>query len=93
MAIKYTSSEGSYIGHRVTGSGGRNIVYVPGAYSNLAIERYIPASVAWEKFLGKFGRLVTFDKRGTGVSDRTARPLNLDQQVVDVEAVRVASDS
>ena len=91
MAINYTKSEGVSIGYCVAGSGDESLIYVPGAFSNLAMERYVPESVAWEKFLKKFGRLITFDKRATGVSDRAARPLNLDQQVVDVEAVRVAA--
>lgn len=93
MAIQYTKSEGVSIGYTVSSEGEQSIIYVPGAYSNLAIERYIPESVAWEKFLGRFGRVINFDKRATGVSDRSARPLNLDQQVVDVEAIRVATDS
>ena len=93
MAIQYTKSEGVSIGYTVSSEGDQTIIYVPGAYSNLAIERYIPLSVAWEEFLGRFGRLITFDKRATGVSDRSARPLNLDQQVVDVEAIRVATNS
>jgi pimeloyl-ACP methyl ester carboxylesterase len=93
MAINYTKSEGASIGYCVAGAGEESLIYVPGAFSNLAMERYIPESVAWEDFLKKFGRLITFDKRATGVSDRTARPLNLDQQVVDVEAVRVAAGS
>jgi pimeloyl-ACP methyl ester carboxylesterase len=93
MAINYTKSEGVSIGYSVSGSGDQSLIYVPGAYSNLAMERYIPESVAWEKFLEKFGRIITFDKRASGVSDRTARPLNLDQQVVDVEAVRAAAEA
>jgi pimeloyl-ACP methyl ester carboxylesterase len=93
MTIQYTKSEGVSIGYTVSSEGEQSIIYVPGAYSNLAIERYFPESVAWEKFLGRFGRVINFDKRGTGVSDRSARPLNLDQQVVDVEAVRIATDS
>ena len=93
MGIQYTKSEGVYLGYRVAGAGDQTIIYVPGAFSNLAIERYIPECVEWEKFLCRFGRLITFDKRATGVSDRRARPLNLDQQVVDVEAIRAASGS
>lgn len=93
MAIQYTKSEGISIGYTVSSEGVQSLIYVPGAYSNLAIERYFPASVEWENFLGRFGRVINFDKRATGVSDRSARPLNLDQQVVDVEAVRVATDS
>jgi pimeloyl-ACP methyl ester carboxylesterase len=93
MAIQYTQSEGVSLGYTVSGEGEQTVIYVPGAYSNLAIERYFPESVAWEKFLGRFGRVINFDKRATGVSDRSARPLNLDQQVVDVEAIRVATNS
>jgi len=93
MAIQYTQSEGVSLGYTLSGEGEQTVIYVPGAFSNLAIERYIPESVAWEKFLGRFGRVINFDKRATGVSDRSARPLNLDQQVVDVEAIRVATNS
>jgi len=93
MKIEYTKSEGVSIGYSVSGEGEKTVIYVPGAYSNLALERYIPETVEWLEFLGNFGRVVTFDKRATGVSDRSARPLSLDQQIVDVEAVRVATNS
>ena len=93
MAIRYTKSEGVSIGYTISGEGDQTIIYVPGLYSNLAIERYIPEAVAWTDFLSRFGRVINFDKRATGVSDRSARPLNLDQQVVDVEAVRVATNT
>lgn len=66
MAIEYTKSEGVYLGYRMAGAGDQSIIYVPGAFSNLAIERYIPESVEWERFLSRFGRLITFDKRATG---------------------------
>lgn len=93
MAIKYTKSEDVALGYRVTGEGAQSIIYVPGVFSNLAMDRYDPIHLEWVSFLSQFGRLITFDKRGTGVSDRSARPLNLDQQVVDVEAIRDASGS
>lgn len=93
MAIQYTKSEGASIGYTVSSEGDQTTIFVPGAYSNLALERYFPESVAWDKFLGRFGRVINFDKRATGVSDRSARPLNLDQQVVDVEAIRSATNS
>ncbi len=91
MTIKYTESEGVALGYRVGGEGDLSIIEVPGAYSNLALERYNPPSLEWQSFLGRLGKLITFDKRGTGVSDRSVRPINLDQQVVDVEAVRIAT--
>ena len=93
MAIQYTKSEGVSIGYTVSSGGDESVIFVPGVYSNLAFDRYFPEAVAWEKFLGRFGRVINFDKRATGVSDRSARPLNLDQQVVDVEAVRIAANS
>ena len=91
MKIQYTKSEGVSIGYSVSGEGKKSILYVPGAYSNLALKD-IP-NFRMVKFLCSFGRAITFDKRATGVSDRSARPLNLDQQIVDVEAVRVATNS
>lgn len=93
MAIQYIKSEGVSIGYTVSGEGNETIIYIPGMYSNLALERYIPETVSWVKFLGRFGRVVNFDKRATGVSDRTTRPLNLDHQVVDLEAIRVATNT
>ena len=93
MAIQYTKSEGVSIGYTVSGEGDETVIYIPGLYSNLAIDRYFPETVAWVEFLARFGRVVNFDKRATGVSDRTTRPLNLDQQVVDVEAIRVATNT
>jgi len=91
MAIEYAQSEGAALGYRASGEGTLTIMDVPGAFSNLAMARYFPAMVEWQRFLRGFGRVVTFDKRGTGVSDRSVRPINLDQQVVDVEAVRIAT--
>jgi len=93
MAIQYTKSEGVSIGYTVSGEGNETVFYIPGMYSNLALERYIAETVAWVKYLGRFGRVVNFDKRATGVSDRTTRPLNLDHQVVDLEAIRVATNT
>lgn len=93
MAIQYTVSEGVSIGYSISSEGEETVIFVPGVYSNLAFDRYFPEAVAWEEYLGRFGRVINFDKRATGVSDRSARPLNLDQQVVDVEAVRAASNS
>lgn len=91
MAIHYAQSEGVSLGYQVNGEGSPTILWVPGAFSNLAISRYFPPVVEWQTFLARFGRLVTFDKRGTGVSDQSVRPISLDQQVADVEAVRVAA--
>jgi len=93
MGIQYTKSEGVSIGFTVSSEGAETVIFVPGVYSNLALDKHYPEYVEWEKFLGRFGRVVNFDKRATGVSDRSTRPLNLDQQVVDVEAVRIASNS
>ena len=92
MAIQYTNSEGVSIGYSISSEGKETVIFVPGAFSNLTIDKYFPESVSWNEFLGRFGRVINFDKRGTGVSDRSTRPLNLDQQVVDVEAVRVAGN-
>ena len=57
MAIQYTTSEGVSIGYSVSGEGDETVIFVPGVYSNLTFDKYFPESVAWENFLGRFGRV------------------------------------
>jgi hypothetical protein len=43
---------------------------VPGFFSHLEIDWELPAYAHFLERLGSFARLITFDKRGTGLSDR-----------------------
>jgi pimeloyl-ACP methyl ester carboxylesterase len=89
----YAKSAGVSLAYRVMGEGEPTLLHVPGAISNLALEDTAPAIARYFERLSRFSRLVRFDKRGTGLSDRSGAPLSIDDQIPDVEAVRQASGS
>ncbi len=84
---RYADADGVRIGYQRWGSGKRTVIGVPGASQNI--------DVIWENaeaadFLERFGsmcRVIHFDKRGTGVSDRGIPPPSLDARVQDLVAV------
>src|SRR5689334_22114601 len=88
---QYPKSAGADTAYQAFGVGSVNDVAVPGFVSN--IEYY------WEepdlnRFLGRLGssaRVVTFDKRGTGMSDRVGHLPGLDQRMDDLRAVMDAA--
>jgi pimeloyl-ACP methyl ester carboxylesterase len=78
------------LAYRVTGEADLTLLHVPGALGNLALQDQDPNTLRYSERMSRFCRLVRFDKRATGLSDRSAAPPTLDQQVPDVEAVRQA---
>lgn len=88
---RYAKSGDVRIAYQVTGSGSLDLVYVPGFVSNLDVWWEDPI---WAQFFGRlatFSRLILFDKRGTGLSDRTAPIANLEDRMDDVRAVMDAA--
>jgi pimeloyl-ACP methyl ester carboxylesterase len=76
---RYAKSGDVRIAYQVTGSGPLDLVFVPGFVSNLDVWWEEPI---WTQFFGRlaaFSRLILFDKRGTGLSDRTAPIANLEE--------------
>jgi class 3 adenylate cyclase len=57
------------IAYQVTGEGPRDLVYVPGFVSNIEVMWEDPGLARFLRRLASFSRLITFDKRGTGLSD------------------------
>jgi pimeloyl-ACP methyl ester carboxylesterase len=59
-----------HVAYQVFGEGSVDLVYVPGFISN--IEHYWdePTLARWLQRLARFARVISFDKRGTGLSDR-----------------------
>jgi pimeloyl-ACP methyl ester carboxylesterase len=90
QSTKYVKAEGVSLAYRVTGDAGPTLVHVPGAISNLALEEQGPNALRYFERMSRFCRAVRFDKHATGLSDRSAAPPTLVQQVPDVEAVRQA---
>jgi class 3 adenylate cyclase len=65
-------------------------VFVGGPGSHLDFQWEDPQTVRDKERLASFSRLITFDRRGTGLSDPLDGPPNLDQQMDDLDAVLAA---
>src|SRR6266852_3474244 len=90
---QYTKSGDLHIAYQVTGSGPLDLVFVPGFVSHLESQWEHPWSARFLERLGSFSRLIRFDKRGTGLSDRVGGIPTLEQRMDDVRAVMDAVGS
>ncbi len=83
------------IAYQVVGSGDLDIVFVMGWVSHLEYFWEEPHFAAFLNRLASFSRLILFDKRGTGLSDRVplAELPTLEQRMEDVHAVMDAVGS
>ncbi|TPI19867.1 alpha/beta fold hydrolase [Mesorhizobium sp. B4-1-1] len=86
-ATHYVKSAGINIAYQVTGEGPIDLIYVPGWVSNLDLAWGSPRFAHVLKRLGTFSRLIRFDKRGTGLSDRNVGLPTLEERMEDVRAV------
>jgi pimeloyl-ACP methyl ester carboxylesterase/DNA-binding winged helix-turn-helix (wHTH) protein len=85
--IQYARSGDVNIAYQVCGTGPVDLVFVMGWVSHL---EYFWKEPSFARFLGRlasFSRLILFDKRGTGLSDRVGDLPTLEQRVDDVRAV------
>ena len=91
----YARSGDLNIAYQVTGEGARDLVYVPGWVSNIELMWEEPAMARFLDRLASFSRLILFDKRGTGLSDRVSNNElpTLEQRMDDVRAVLEAVGS
>jgi class 3 adenylate cyclase/pimeloyl-ACP methyl ester carboxylesterase len=90
-ATQYAKSGEVHIAYQAFGDGPINLVMVPGFVSN--VENYWdqPDLARFLTKLGSYARVVTFDKRGTGMSDRAVELPGLDQRMDDLRAVMDAA--
>jgi pimeloyl-ACP methyl ester carboxylesterase/class 3 adenylate cyclase len=91
--IRYARSGDVNIAYQVTGGGPFDLVLVPGFFSHLEIDWELPVHAAFLDRLGSFSRLVRFDKRGTGLSDRVVGHPDFETRMDDVRAVMDAAGS
>lgn len=75
------------IAYQVFGVGPVDLVIVPGWVSNLDTFWEEPSVVRFFDRLGSFARVILFDKRGTGLSDRITQSPTLEERMDDVRAV------
>jgi pimeloyl-ACP methyl ester carboxylesterase/class 3 adenylate cyclase len=93
LTVHYARSGDVNIAYQVLGSGPIDLVFVMGWVSHL---EYFWKEPSFERFLSRlagFSRLILFDKRGTGLSDRVAHLPTLEERMDDVRAVMNAVGS
>jgi class 3 adenylate cyclase len=90
---KYAQSGDVSIAYQVMGSGPRDILIVPGFISHLEQAWEEPSYRRFLQRMASFSRLIRFDKRGTGLSDRIAGIPTLEERMDDVRAVLDATRS
>lgn len=90
---RYTKSGDCNIAYQVIGEGQIDIVYIPGWVSNIDMMWTEPRLAAFLSGLANFSRLILFDKRGTGLSDRVNHLSTLEERMDDIRAVMDAVGS
>jgi pimeloyl-ACP methyl ester carboxylesterase/class 3 adenylate cyclase len=81
------------IAYQVVGQGPRDLVMTMGWVTNLDVMWELPELASFLDSLAKLGRLVIFDKRGCGLSDRVPASITLEERAEDIEAVMDAVGS
>jgi len=84
---RYALSGDVNIAYQVIGDGPVDLVLVPGLISQVELLHELPGYTAALRRLARFARVITFDKRGQGLSDRISGAPSLEQRMDDVRAV------
>ncbi len=88
---RYAQSGDVNIAYQIMGTGPRDIVIVPGIISHVEYLHELPGYTEALRRLSAFARVITFDKRGTGLSDGLVETSSLEQRMDDVRAVMDAA--
>jgi len=84
---KYARSGDVRIAYQITGNGPFDVVWAPGTMSHLDLDWEIPQRALFFERFSQFCRLIRFDKRGTGLSDRPMKMATLEERTDDIRAV------
>jgi class 3 adenylate cyclase len=90
---QFTQSGDVTIAYQVAGGGPLDLLIVPGFVSHLEAAQEDPSYARFLRQLTSFSRLIQFDKRGTGLSDRLAGIPTLEERSDDLRAVMDAAGS
>ena len=92
---RFARSGKVHIAYQVVGDGPIDLVYVPGWVSHVELAWAEPEYASFLRRLASFSRLITFDKRGTGLSDRVSDDQlpTLEERIDDLRAVMDAVGS
>ena len=83
----YVKSDDVHIAYQVIGDGSLDLLFVPGFVSHVEATWHSPVRSSFFRRLASFSRLILFDKRGTGMSDRGSQIFTLEQRMHDVRAI------
>ena len=90
---RYAKSGDVHIAYQVVGDGPFDLIFVPGFVFNIELAWELPGQAHFLSRLAAFSRLIMFDKRGTGLSDRHVGVAHLEERMDDVRAVMDAVGS
>jgi DNA-binding SARP family transcriptional activator/pimeloyl-ACP methyl ester carboxylesterase len=85
--IAYVETGGVNVAYQIVEGGPADLLMIPGWISHLALDWEEPYWVRWCERMTAFARLIRFDKRGTGLSDRPAGVPRLEERMEDAHAV------
>jgi len=85
--VRYASNDGLELAHRTVGDGPIDVAWVPDFLSHLDVMWEHPAPAHFLRGLAGLGRLVTYDKRGQGLSARVPGHASADDRARDLLAV------
>src|SRR3954451_305343 len=85
--IRYVKSDDVHVAYQVIGDGPVDVLWVRGFVSNMEAGWQNPYIASLLRRLSSFCRVIIFDKRGTGMSDRGSQIFTLEQRMHDVQAV------
>jgi class 3 adenylate cyclase len=91
--VRYAKNGDIHLAYQVFGQGPPDLVFIWGPYSNVEIVWEHPGAARYLTRLASFSRVIHFDKRGTGLSDRAVDLPILEEQMDDVSAVLDDADS
>jgi pimeloyl-ACP methyl ester carboxylesterase len=83
----YVKGDDVYIAYQVFGEGSLDLIFVPGFVSNIEAMWPSPNRSRFFRRLASFCRVIIFDKRGTGMSDRSSQIFTLEQRMHDVQSI------
>lgn len=90
---RYAYSDGLSIAYQVLGQGPLDLVFIPSFVSNVELAWDWPPLAAFYLAFASFARLILFDKRGTGLSDRVKNLPTTEERMGDLAAVMDAADA
>ena len=88
---RFARTSDGYLAYQVIGQGARDILLHPGTVSHLELMWEIPEAARILRRFAGLGRVILFDPRGVGMSERSTTPVSVEQRSDDVVAVMDAA--